>query len=247
MAVERWCAGVAAVTLAMAAACGDDANDNSSGSGGGSVSALREWCDALADPYCEALFACCTDPTRLIYADVEACKAAQRTCRDPTITDLLARDRTELDEARLAECASTLEGLAAGGTVCTESPGFVLAACRLAFRGKIAVGQSCDTANTTYNQIECEAGICTDGVCKAFLPTGAPCNLDHAPPDEVCNLPEGEWCILEGPTGHCGPRLENGATCVPSPSSPGSLDEQCVSFRCEGGMCLPPGDTSLCI
>jgi len=75
----------------------------------------------------------------------------------------------------------------------------------------------------------------------------ASCNLDRYPPDQICNLPEGEWCILDTTTGgHCGPRLDAGATCVPSPSAPGGADDQCLSGLCSGGQCQPPGETLLC-
>ena len=140
-----------------------------SGDGGSNTldDAITTFCDAVVEPFCEALFACCTDPIQLDQAggSVNGCKALLSDCEqqlaDGGIDTLLDMDLTELDSTKLDACVSALESLSAGA--CTQPPKFVLLTCHSAFQGKVAARQSCGIADNDITWVECADGYCFDG------------------------------------------------------------------------------------
>src|SRR5687768_691649 len=128
----------AAATGLVFAACGDDhetgqattssASASSTGGGGDGqggawtgMSVNEELCGAVAAPFCEALFACCTAPVILqaYGGKVDACTAMMSAdCLGntaPLIEASIAAGKTILDEAQLDQCVKKLEAMSGGG------------------------------------------------------------------------------------------------------------------------------------
>ena len=242
------------LTVALTA-CGGSGGAGGGGSTGtgGAVDAaaqLAKFCDDLAAPYCEALFACCADPTRLDShgGTLAGCKTDfATTCQtevQPMLEPHVAAGTTKLDEAALAACVSTLSGMKAGGAACVRPPTFVLQLdCVSAFKGTLAPGAACDTS--TLNDTEwliCDHGACRSGKCQAFRASGATC--DPAEDDSAaagCEFPAGEHCLAGG---KCGPVGKVGEACA----TPGQ-DKVfgCASMSCgPAGTCVAPTEYGIC-
>lgn len=212
-----------------------------SGGGGTGTEDFAEFCQSVADPFCEALFACCTDPTELEQwgGTVDACKTQLETeCTtdlESELGPLYAMGLTDLDPDRLATCVSTLESLTAGS--CTEPPQLVLFLCYTSFEGKVPAGESCGATGNDTSWTECEEGYCDSGTCVAFLESNAPCTPGGNA--EYCNFTEGEWCL--DATDTCGPRLAAGQPCLAVPDNP-----ECLSMNCPAGQCELPDAQQLC-
>jgi hypothetical protein len=248
----------ALVTTAFVA-CGDpDPNttaSTSTGAGGGSTSATAstgtgsgltpeaqaaKFCDDITPPYCEALFACCTDAMKLMSAGgtVEGCKtkfaADCATQIAGPILEQVKAGATALDEARLATCVTRLDGMKSGSAACTEPPTLLLEfECVAAFQGTIAPGGTCDSTNLHDDEyIVCKDGVCDNGKCKAFLATGAACDpSQNSMAAAGCNYANSELCVGTGTTGKCGAAGEIGAAC--------ELADQDKSFDCKSRSCGP--------
>jgi hypothetical protein len=220
------------------------------------------FCAALAEPFCEAMYACCVDGLRLMQAragtTVDECKKnwSHGVCLNPLVKNgietFLGYNYTAFNPARLDACVAHLKPLTAGGYACVAPPlEILMTECLSAFEGKVRPGHSCnwdldglDRGTTSF--VQCEDGLCMNGKCVPFLKTGDACptgdSPDAVPRDETCNFPHGEWCKGAGDTGTCGPRDEIGEAC-----NVGTLERshgyECRSVNCDTttGTCLPSG------
>jgi hypothetical protein len=207
----------------VTAACGDDegqARDTSTGGAGAASGAggagggvgtggvgtdpIETFCSQLMPAYCEALFACCTDPEILSDSGgtVEGCNAEREDeCTTPLREELgphLAAGEIELDEGRLAACVERLEAMAPGGAACSE-PVWPIAQweCLGAFVRRdvlfTAIGDAC---SATAPPCDLAAGQwCIDGICALRRDIGDDCA--PAGDAEQCRS---LWC---GADGHC--------------------------------------------
>ena len=215
-----------------------------SGGGGGGTGTedIAEFCQSVTAPFCEALFACCTDPLELEQwgGTVEACtmqlEAECATDLERGLGPLYAMGLTDLDPDRLAACVSTLESLTAGS--CTEPPQLVLFLCYSSFEGKVPPGDACGIVPNDISWTECAEGYCANGTCEAFLATNAPCTPGD--PSTYCNFTEGEWCLSA--TNTCGPRLAAGQPCLNLIAD----NPECLSTNCPAGQCELPDAQQLC-
>lgn len=229
------------------------ATSGSSSGTGGTSPQLTKFCDDLAAPYCEALFACCTDQVKLNQAggSVAGCKAKFATSCNTDFggwfnPHLQAGD-TVLSDPALATCVSSLVAMKGGGAACTRPPTFVLELdCIAAFKGTIAAGAACDSSNLPDSAyIICDKGNCDQGTCKAFLATGAACNpaLDDTYA-AGCNFPAQEHCVGTGAAGKCGPIGKVGDACTP-PDHDKTFG--CYSMSCgPAGKCVDPTVDGIC-
>jgi hypothetical protein len=212
-----------------------------------------KFCDDITAPYCEALFACCTDPMKLMSAGgtVADCKTKFATdCAMQIagpILDQIKAGATALDETRFGVCISKLTGMKSGGAACTEPATLLLEdECVASFQGTIAPGAACDSTNLHDDEyIVCKDGVCDTGTCKAFLASGAAC--DPTMNDQAaagCNYPNSELCVGTGTVGKCGPAGDIGAACA-YPDKDKSFD--CKSRSCGlDGKCIAPTAYGLC-
>ncbi|MEP7120184.1 MAG: hypothetical protein ABJE95_04700 [Byssovorax sp.] len=264
---------LSAFFAATLAACGGSGGTASTGAGGGSTttgnggsmtttttagsggagSELAKFCDDIDAPYCEALFACCTDQAKLDLAGgtVSGCKTKFATsCATDfgaSFSPHLQNGDTVLNAAALAACVSSLTAMKGGGAACTRPPTFVLELdCVAALKGTIAPGAACDS--TTLHDTEyviCDKGNCDQGKCKAFLATGATC--DPTMDDTYaagCNFPAQEHCVASGAMGKCGPIGSIGDACTP-PDHDKTFS--CYSMSCgPAGQCIDPTADGIC-
>lgn len=220
---------------------------------GGASAQLATWCGDIGAPYCEALFACCTDQAKLDQAggSVSACKAKFATsCQTDFggwFNPRIQAGETVLSEAALATCVSSLVAMKGGGAACTRPPTFVFELdCVAAFKGTIAAGAACDSSNlpdTDY--IICDGGRCDQGKCLAFLATGADCDpsMDNSYA-AGCNFPAQEHCVGTGATGKCGPIGKVGDDCAPPDHD---KTYNCYSMSCgPAGKCVDPTVDGIC-
>lgn len=259
----------AAATGLVVTACGDSGDDGqtatttsasvSSSGGGGEgqggawtgdgMTVTKKLCGAIAGPFCEALFACCTAPQVLLAygGNATACAAMMSDdCLGDTasmIEGSIAAGQTILDEAQLDHCVKKLEAMAGGGAACIEPPRIVLLTdCVAAYRGQIAQGDACTWSSDDLSFAHCKDGLCQQGSCVPFAVTGAMCS---ASPDanDLCNYTKGEWCLGEPQMGTCGPRGDIGAAC----NHPGSSTFECKSKSCgQDGKCAAPTPETIC-
>jgi hypothetical protein len=209
----------------------------------------EELCGAIAAPFCEALFACCSAPVILeaYGGKVDACKATMSAdCLGDAAAKIeasIAAGHTILDEAQLDQCVKKLEAMSGGGAACIEPPRLVLLTdCVSAYRGQIAPGDACTWSPDDLSFAHCKDGLCQQGSCAPFVATGATC---AASPDAdgFCNYTKGEWCIGNTPMGTCGPRGDIGAAC----NNPGSATYECKSKNCgQDGKCAAPTPEGSC-
>lgn len=262
------------VTLALVAACADDdraapiqgatssgttsSGVGSSGTGGsggqggaggsgGEGTELTSFCDAVVAPFCEALFACCTQQTELdnFGGTVNQCKTQfHDECltmgSNAGIDTLLASGDTLLDSLELADCVADLGALSSN---CTQPPKYTLHRCWGAFDGQVLPGGDCGAADADMSWIECQDGTCYSGSCIASLESGAGC-LTGANPPAYCNLGDSEQCVTDGimlPV--CGEPLGEGASCVVNSNG---YQYQCWSLYCSNGQCQLPTTDMLC-
>ena len=223
---------------------------------GGTLTAeaqVAKLCDDIVTPYCEAILACCTDPTTVanVGGTVEGCKTKLAAdCAKNLGEGILPQaeaGNTVLDQARLAACVSSLEGMKAGGAACTRPPTFVLQLdCVTAFQGTLAPGAACDVSKLNDNEyIPCKEGVCASGKCVAFLPSGAACNpsAGNFIPGG-CNYVNGERCNGAGVMGTCGPQGAIGALCWDAGKDKSFT---CKSLSCgPAGTCIAPTASGLC-
>ena len=236
------------------------------GSGGTSTSAstgtgepltpaaqVAKLCDDIVTPYCEAILACCTDPTTItnVGGTVDGCKTKfSADCAKDIGEGILAQaeaGNTALDQARLAACVTSLEGMKAGGASCSRPPTFVvLLDCVTAFQGTLAPGAACDATNLHDNEfIPCKEGVCDNGKCVAFLAAGAACDPSQGLfAAGGCNYVKGELCAGAGATGKCIQQGAIGAACA-NPGKDKSFD--CKSMSCgPTGTCIAPTAKGVC-
>jgi hypothetical protein len=220
------------------------------------AAAVDAFFGAAAPPFCEALFACCTDTTFLqsfAGGSVDNCKAGWsrgENLGDRTLLSLktaLVNGQSVFDPAKLDACVTHLKTMAAGGAACVEPvPFYLFNVCMGAFQGQVAPDEACTWGMSNVEDlsfVECKDGRCFDGKCVPFLKTGDVC-IGHAhitdSPDTTCNLLRGEWCIAGGVYGTCSPRHDLGETC---------FDAEiyiCKSLTCGNGCALPTPDDSAC-
>ena len=236
---------------------GSESTSTSTSTGtGGTLSPaaqVAKLCDDIVTPYCEAILACCTDPTTVanVGGTVDGCKTKLAAdCAKNLGAGILpqaAAGNTVLDQARLAACVSSLESMKAGGASCTRPPTFVLQLdCVSSFQGTLAPGAACDVSMLKDNEyIPCKEGVCAGGKCVAFLPSGAACNpsAGNFIPGG-CNYVNGERCNGAGVMGTCGPQGAIGALCWDAGKDK-SLT--CRSLSCgPAGTCIAPTASGLC-
>jgi len=248
------------------AACGDSNEDDQgtttsasvSSSGGGEggqgggwtgMNVTKELCGAIAGPFCEALFACCT-ASQVLQAyggNAAACAATMSAdCLGDIAAQIeasIAAGQTILDGAQLDQCVKKLEAMSGGGAACLEPPRIVLLTdCVTAYRGQIAPGDACTWTSDDLSFVHCKDGLCQQGSCVPFAATGAMCSAS-SDANELCNYTKGEWCLEEPLMGTCGPRGDIGAAC----SHPGSPTFECKSKSCgQDGKCAAPTPESIC-
>ncbi len=214
---------------------------------------VAKLCGDIVTPYCEAILACCTNPTTIanVGGTVEGCKTKLAAdcfkSLGEKILPQVEAGNTVLDEARLAVCVSDLESMKAGGAACTRPPTFVLQLdCVSAFQGTLAPGAACDVSKLSDNEyIPCKEGVCDSGKCVAFLPSGAACNpsAGNFIPDG-CNYVNGERCNGAGVMGTCGPQGAIGALCWDAGKDNSFT---CKSLSCgPAGTCITPTANGLC-
>jgi hypothetical protein len=227
----------------------------STGTGGSLTPAAQvaKLCDDIVAPYCEAILACCTDPSTItnVGGTVDGCKTKfSADCAKDIgegIVEQAEAGNTVLDQARLAACVASLEGMKAGGASCSRPPTFVvLLDCVTAFQGTLAPGAACDATNLHDNEfIPCKEGVCDNGKCAAFLATGAACDPSKGLfAAGGCNYIKGELCFGAGATGKCAPQGAIGAACA-NPGKDKSFD--CKSMSCgPTGTCIAPTVNGVC-
>jgi hypothetical protein len=220
------------------------------------------FCNAVAEPFCEALYACCPDFSIRVSLqggqDSDDCKVRwrRRECLSnwsdlkANLSASLAAKSTIFDQAKLDACVARLKALTVGETACTEPPAIVLLNdCFSAFRGQIASGEPCTWGEdypSNHSFMHCREGKCIQGACVPYLKAGDACIIDKAeydPPGEICNLSKGEWCQGAEPTGICGSQGSTGDACTLQKAG-----YQCRSRNCDttAGRCVPPGDWLAC-
>jgi hypothetical protein len=222
---------------------------------------IDPFCAALAEPFCESMFACCVNSLFLSRVNaglsVDECKKnwSSGVCLPfhvrQAIEGSLADGDTVFNPARLDACVAHLKPLVAGGYACVAPPQQILMTeCLSAFEGQLSPGDKCtwDADGRVYGWTsfaQCKDGLCDEGTCVPFLKPGDACPTVGGFPGEVslpqtCNYPHGEWCKGAGDTGTCGPREEIGAACnVGTPEN--RHDYECRSFVCDRttGTCIP--------
>ncbi len=234
---------------------GSRTTSTSTGTGGSltPVAQVAKLCDDIVAPYCEAILACCADPSTItnVGGTVDGCKTKfSADCAKDIGEGILAQaeaGNTVLDQARLAACVASLEGMKAGGASCSRPPTFVvLLDCVTAFQGTLAPGAACDATNLHDNEfVPCKDGVCDNGKCAAFLAAGAACDPSQALFSAGgCNYVKGELCVGSGATGKCSPQGAIGATCA-NPGKDKSFD--CKSMSCgPTGTCIAPTANGVC-
>lgn len=248
-----------AVMVFLFSGCGDSVPE-------GPPPTADPFCAALAEPFCEAMFACCVYGFRLMQLragrTVDECKKnwSQGVCLNPHIKEgieIALRDgSTVFNPAKLDACVAHLKPLSAGGYACVAPPEEILMTeCFNGFEGQLPPGTECTWDLDGYNRdttsfSQCEGGLCVKGKCVPFLKTGDACptgeSPDSVPHDDICDFSHGEWCKGAGETGTCGPRGEIGEACtLGTPER--SHAYECRSMNCDliANTCLPsasPGD-----
>src|SRR5262249_53752062 len=115
------------------------------------------FCDTAGPAFCDALFACCSDPLTLqtFGSILSVCKSKmsapgcflELNVDDWYYTGIrgwLEAGQTILAKAQLDTCVAKLKAMAAGGAACTEPPvDFFIRSCVTAFKGQIALGDAC--------------------------------------------------------------------------------------------------------
>lgn len=227
----------------------------STGTGGSLTPAAQvaKLCNDIVAPYCEAILACCTDPTTItnVGGTVAGCKTKfGDDCAKSISEGILPQaeaGNTVLDQAQLAACVSSLEGMKAGGAACSRPPTFVvLLDCITAFHGTLAPGAVCDDTNLHDDEfIPCKDGVCDNGQCTGFLASGAACDPSQGLfAAGGCNYVKGELCVGAGATGKCTPQGALGAPCA-NPGKDKSFD--CKSLSCgPAGKCIAPTAVGVC-
>jgi hypothetical protein len=269
MRSSGWTALFAAATGLVFAACGDKGGDgqetmsaasaSSTGQGGAGghggagtadgSNVTKEFCGAVAGPFCGALFTCCTAKVVLeaYGGTAEAClELLSADCLGDTASQLaasIAAGHTALDTAQLDQCVKTLEAMSEGGAACDAPPRVVLLTdCLSAYRGQIAPGAACSWSPSDLSFVHCKDGLCQQGSCVPFPATGAACS-ESSETNNLCNYTRGEWCLGEPSMSTCGPRGDIGAAC----NHPGSTSYECKSGTCgQDGTCAAPTAGGIC-
>jgi hypothetical protein len=241
--------GQGATTSASASSTGQGEGGQGGAVTGDGMTVTKELCGAIAKPFCDALFACCTASLVL-----EAYGGKAETCEAKVSADCLgdaaaeieasiAAGHTILDAAQLDQCVKKLEALSEGGAACLEPPRMILLTdCVTAYRGQIAPGDACTWSSDDLSFVHCKDSLCQEGSCVPFVATGAACSAN---PDAngFCNYTKGEWCLGESSMGMCGPRGDIGAAC----NHPGSTTYECKSKSCGlDGKCAAPTPEGIC-
>lgn len=190
---------------------------------------------AVAAPFCEALYDCCSD--KILLQDfaggtLDTCKAmwtngsglGSRVLLDLKVS--LVNGQTVFDQTQIDVCVARLNARLTstpiGGAACVEPVPFLLLNTCLggAFRGQLDPGDDCSAWLAKPEDLSfaaCKDGRCVNGKCVPFLKTGDACYKGARTsdsPDTVCNFVQEEWCKnATGLTGICGPRIDVGDAC----------------------------------
>jgi hypothetical protein len=217
--------------------------------------AVTTFFSAVAAPFCEALYACCTD--QMFLQDfgggtLDGCKTRWTNGAGLGSRTLLALKtslvdgQTVFDPTPIDACVARLTARLAtppmGAAACLEPVPFVLVNTCLGavFQGQLAPGDACvdwpqEVEDLSF--VACKDGRCSNGTCVPFLKTGDACPLiafPNDPPDRVCNFIQDEWCDRSTDPGICAPRVGIGEAC-----SYGDSDYECKSLDCKEYICRP--------
>ncbi len=246
-----------AIMILVAVACSNSGSAARRRADGGGASALApaeqtaKLCDDVVAPFCDALFACCTDPQTLgkFGGSVAACNTKfAASCKSDiadAILPLAKLGATILDETRLSACVASLRRMKAGGTSCTRPPLWVVETdCVAAFQGQLTNGAPCDASMLSdMAYLPCKAGTCRGGACAAFRASGAACDPStNNTAAGGCNFPDGYTCSGAGNVGSCTRRGALGEACDGKSSA-----FSCDSMSCgQAGTCTAPTADRLC-
>jgi hypothetical protein len=197
-----------------------------------------QWCDTIAEPLCNNVFACCDMAAQAnVGGSLAAClPAVASACRADFLSglvDLYDSGQTGFDGGALAACGAALDANAA---TCDRNMFLTLyLSCVIpVWPGLNPPGFTCENMmDQGLDLVVCAGGRCQDGVCAPFVADGAPC----APGGGDCNIGNGRIC-RPGPAGgfQCLPFLDEGDACM--------VDVMCGSLFCSPatGTCGPVQD-----
>ena len=227
---------------------------SAAGVGGASAAAVREYCDATAGPFCEAVFACCATASNG-YGTVETCKQRFRYSGESCLWGggqyyeaSIDAGHTGFDQAKLDACVAHLKSMSAGGAACVQAPAaFYKGICPTVFQGQLAPGEPCTwLPGILQNTATCMHGYCDKftNTCVRLAQPGELCNADAPPPYPNCEYGQEVICSNQ-------PYPNGPLTCVHL----GDIGEPCVqqadckSFNCDttSGTCAPPEGVGLCL
>jgi hypothetical protein len=278
MRIFAWTAAFAAMGI-FVVACGtstsSSASASSTSSGGDPETALiNMYCHAIAAPFCEAEYACCSLPSLGWQRTIASCEAdifvaSSTFCSVPWDRDALRAalrsGAVVFDHAQFEVCLTLLKSMVSGGAACVYPPEYLFwSTCIGSFQGQIAPGDACPwpaEGMPDDRPLPCNAGSCEHGICVPFIKTGDPCVPGPAPSDQPVNMRcnyrkhEGCWGILPdagaGGGGGAGGAMPTG-TCRPQAEigeacDPGNHHE-CKSLYCNPttAQCGPAIEGSPC-
>lgn len=220
--------------------------------------AVTTFFSAVAAPFCEALYACCTDQRFLEDfggSTLDGCKArwadgaglggsALLALKTSLVNGHTVFDQTQVDPC-LARLNARLLSTPAGRAACVEPAPFLLLNTCLggAFRGQLDPGATCSAWPGMPEDLSfaaCKDGRCVNGKCVPFLKTGDACHISVRTsdfPDTLCNFIQEEWC-RDAPEqiGICGPRIDVEDVCNPG----NDVAYLCKSLECaQNHTCAP--------
>jgi hypothetical protein len=250
-------AGMMAVWLLLAGCSGDHATAGAStaGTGGSSASgmsvgaaAVQAYCDVTAEAFCEAYFACCTNPDLQMVATKEDCKrdfgAGGVSCLwavggPKKYAAAVDAGDLVLDQARLDAYVARFKSMSPGGAGCVHSAlyEFISFECPAAFQGQIPVGGPCDGYGCAHG--ECDLSTHT---CRPLAQLGEPCGVGN---DFIqhCDWGEDLQCAPTPPPHGFGACVHQGD--IGEPCAQGA---ECKSGNCDStsGACVLPYPDSPC-
>jgi hypothetical protein len=213
---------------------------------------VNQFCQTAGTAFCDALFACCTDPALIMswYDSIGICKINRATpdclwsagfddSYDHGIRGALEAGTLHFDQAKFDACVAGLKSMAAGGAACTAPvSSFFDYFCASAFQGEGAPGDACtpDARKVVQPELSflpCKAGRCEQGKCVPFIKLGDTCSVvssTDAPADQYCNYVNNEACRWDygTGTGTCTSLGKTGDAC--DPQQPW---DTCISGNCD--------------
>lgn len=210
MTVRRALAAIWLLCALPVAGCGNggDGDDNDDPTGDPQVLV-----EGLAAAQCAKIFECCSSEQRTDVfgsqeiADETSCRDALRTQAEaffrPTLQKSLDDERATLDDARVADCAATIEARTCADFEPTPSiDALVNDGCTEVLGAELALSAFCT------EDYECRTGFCsraaaqTEGACKNPPQVGEPCLNDrcgeglYCTGDDICaeKLGAGDVC-----------------------------------------------------